>query len=143
MAGNLRVGVNTRPLRSISECSPPLGEMSESSRTEGVSTVNGSTTLHVLVTGGSGAQVSLVHNGDPTPPINVTSDPFTWSVPVSAPSSGQDRYRAEVFTNGNVSTATSHIWVAPVVAKKQGCGSDSTDTIGVGALLVRFRKRRS
>lgn len=72
--------------------------------------------LRVKVTGSPQPrthQLRLVKNGVPVAgePVEVTSDPFVYETLVAAPSTGEDRWRAEVMFEGAPLTVTSHLWL--------------------------------
>jgi hypothetical protein len=111
-------------------------------------TVHGSTHLNVTVTGGQGDQLVLVKNGEQLDPVDITSDPFEYTAAVAAPSSGTDRWRAEVLVTDPVNgqhpgTVTSHIWVAPATPK-HGCASaGGAEWIAIlGLFSARMKRRR-
>ena len=69
-------------------------------------------TLSATVTGApAGTSVRFVHNGQAMPPIAVDGDPFVATVEASAPTTGEDRWRAEVIVDGKPRTITSHLWL--------------------------------
>jgi hypothetical protein len=105
-------------------------------------TVSGSTHLHVTVTGGNGDQVQMFKNGVAQDPINITADPFTTIVAANAPSSGTDRWRAEVLTQGRPATVSSHVWIQP--HGKSHCGSVESTWLGVVflALFAAAQKKK-
>ena len=112
--------------------------------------------LSATVTGGAGAQLRFVHNGERLDPLDVTSDPFTATVDAPAPTEGDESFwRAEVWTDGHPITVTSHLWVVPPEAAPltpevaSGCGCDHTRGPGgaivflllaVGSLAARRRR---
>lgn len=57
-------------------------------------------------------ELRLVHNGVPLEPVSVTGYPFVYEHAITAPTTGMDRWRAEVLIDGRVRTLTSHVWVA-------------------------------
>lgn len=70
--------------------------------------------LSAKVTGGQGAQVRFVHDGERLPLIDVTSDPFVATVDApAAEDGGESFWRAEVWTDGHPITVTSHLWIVP------------------------------
>ena len=68
--------------------------------------------LVARVTGGVGARVRLVRNGQALPAVDVTADPFELPADAVAPEQGEDRWRAEVLVQERVRTVTSHVWLA-------------------------------
>lgn len=58
-----------------------------------------------------GITVQFVQNGNPLPEIPVTSDPFTFSTNVTAPASGEDRWRVQLLEQEKPRVVTSHMFV--------------------------------
>lgn len=115
--------------------------------------------LRVRVTGGEGAELRLVHEGEPQEPLDVTSDPFEASFPLTG-GDAEERWRAEVLVGGRLHTVTSHLWLkAPDpgagradAAEGGGCGcrlgaepqgtNGALATLALGLALARRRRRR-
>jgi hypothetical protein len=97
-------------------------------------------TLTATVTGGKGLLLRFVKNGTPGDYIPVDADPFIYPLSVSAPGTGEDRYRCEVW-DAAIRTVTSHLYVAaapidPVGTPKSGCGLDARREGRVGSALL-------
>jgi hypothetical protein len=72
--------------------------------------------LHAKVFGlaaepGAIVGVRLVKNALPMESVLVTGEGFTHDVVVTAPATGEDRYRAEVLVNGQLRTITSNVFL--------------------------------
>ncbi len=123
-----------------------------------------STILTATIRGGQhdGTTVHFKKNGDDfADEIAVTSDPFTFSINVTPPPQGEDRYRVELLQDEKPRVETSHLYVKydangpdPVAAASGddgGCSASPSRSEGafgaslfVGAVaLVGFRRRRS
>lgn len=117
----------------------PMVDLTTAEKLHVGDTVFGHTTLRVSVTGGMGQQVRLVHNGQAQPPVEVTSDPFAYELPITAPETGADRWRAEV-VDGKPRTVTSHLWIVQNPGPTSvgcACASDGEDsTLTLAGLLV-------
>ncbi|MEZ4287670.1 MAG: CehA/McbA family metallohydrolase [Polyangiales bacterium] len=104
------------------------------------------------------AVASIVKNGEVIAETSVTSNPTTLEVTVDAPSSGEDRYRAQLGGLNSPSLVTSHLWLQPTANNpnpptptKSGGGCSlhraATSSIGLVALIfagfaLRLRRRR-
>lgn len=112
----------------------------------------GSIALHAKVTGGLGRTVRFVKNGVPESAVDVTTDPFVHEVVVTAPRTGEERWRAEVLVDGLPRTVTSHIWLkgGGDASDDDGCSTGarprSLSSLAIGLLasiaLVAARLRR-
>ncbi len=80
--------------------------------------------LTATITGAQGQQARLVVNGEPGAVQAVEDDPAVLEWTVSAPASGQDRYRVELFVDSRRRVVTSHLWVE----LEETAGSSSDDT---------------
>jgi hypothetical protein len=117
----------------------------------GSDTVHAShTRLHATITGGVGSYFHFVKNGVALADTDITSDPFTTTLDVDAPATGEDRYRAEVWTDTRPTTITSHVFVTTGSASYGGGCSTAPDASTVPAfgcaglaVLVIFVRRRS
>lgn len=89
----------------------PMVELAPTDELVGDTVAATQTDLLATVTDGIGSRVRFVHNGVPLELVDVDSDPFTHTVTVDAPPTGQDRYRAEVVVEGRRRVVTSHLWV--------------------------------
>jgi MYXO-CTERM domain-containing protein len=90
-------------------------------------------TLRATVTGGVGAALNFVHNGETLGAIDVTSDPFTATREVSAPAgSRDDRWRCELSVNGRPRVLTGHVWVAASGVADAGVVSPAPTPDGCG-----------
>ncbi len=107
-----------------------------------------SLTLSATVTGGKGQQLKWVHAGEAGAAIAIDADPFTATRAITAPATGSDRWRAEVWVDGNVRTVTGHVWIQKPepVAPPMKTGCSTTGLLpGLGLLLVsllRLRRNR-
>jgi hypothetical protein len=105
-------------------------------------------TLTASVTGGKGHQLKWVHAGEAGPAIEIDADPFTATQAITAPAAGMDRWRAEVWVDGNVRTVTGHFWIRkPATTTRPpanaGCGAtELTPALGLLLLLVRALRPR-
>ncbi|MBL8608543.1 MAG: CehA/McbA family metallohydrolase [Myxococcales bacterium] len=76
-------------------------------------TVRGkSALLKATVTGGRGAQVRFVVDGEADDVTEVTGDPFTIERAVTMTAGAERRVRAEVLVEASRRTVTSHVWLA-------------------------------
>lgn len=117
------------------------------------------TTLRALVKGANpGDIVYWVKNGERGDSLDVTAADQTFTMPVSAPKTGEDRYRVEVWAGVAMRTMTGHIYVTfkdagvdpTIAAPPSGCscqasGVDAPSLLGVvtALLLLRRSKRRT
>ncbi len=69
-------------------------------------------TLVVTVTGGASHNVRIYKGGQEVSKVDVTSDPFRFELPVTAPATGRDFYRAEALDGDTPRTVTAHLYVA-------------------------------
>ncbi len=67
--------------------------------------------LAAKVTGGVGAQLRFVVDGEPGDVVEVTSDPFTIERAVPIAPGGEHRARAEALVGDSRRTVTSHLWL--------------------------------
>ncbi|MFN7134815.1 MAG: CehA/McbA family metallohydrolase, partial [Myxococcales bacterium] len=103
---------NGRTVVKLQGPGDPMVTLDAEGRRERDTMVGEAFKLKVVVTGGAGRQVRLVHNGKARPPVAVDADPFTLEVDATAPEGGQDRWRAEVLVDDHPRTVTSHLWLA-------------------------------
>lgn len=89
----------------------PMVELSATGERRGDTVVASGAHLTARVTGGLGARVRWVRNGEPLPAVNVTSDPFEVQADATAPERGEERWRAEVLVDDRPRTVTSHVWL--------------------------------
>jgi hypothetical protein len=127
-----------------------------------------SVVLRVKVTGAvkeDGQQLRLVKNGVAVgEPIDVIGDPFVYETIVSAPATGEERWRAEVLFEGKPLTVTSHVWLkldaagpraedapagddggggcAVITPEPRGVPLLATALVFLGLAIVRARRRR-
>lgn len=94
-------------------------------------------TLRATVTGGLGARLQVVRNGDVLADAEITADPFVHEVAVGAPASGEDRYRHQVVQerNSQVLSLASHVFLPEPGPAAQGLGA-------LSALWVLARVQR-
>lgn len=69
------------------------------------------TTLSAVVTGGEGETLLVIKNGTVRDRVPISGDPFTHEVQVTAPGSGEDRYRHQVVTGTTPKTIGSYVWL--------------------------------
>ncbi len=81
-------------------------------------------TLTASVSEGMGHDIRLVHNGSDVQTQVIDADPFDVEWTVEAPDSDQDRYRVEVWVDGERRVISSHLWVE--TAEVGGTGTGST-----------------
>lgn len=95
-----------------------------------------------VVTGGSGAQLRWVIDGEPEAPIDIGADPFEATRTLAAPDVSERRLRAEVWVNGYPRTVTGHLWVKKGDAPRGcGCGTGALP-LSLAALVLLARARR-
>jgi hypothetical protein len=100
-------------------------------------------TLSAKVTGGVGHQLKWIHAGEVAATVDLTSDPQTVTQSATAPTDGsEDRWRAEVWVDGNVRTVTGHVWLSkpePMPAPmKNGCDATlAWPALGALVLLLK------
>lgn len=138
----------------------PMVELDASRTLEGDTVKAASVELTARVRGARGMQAVWVKNGVPEEPLDVTANEVVLRRRVSAPASGQDRYRIEVYADGARATVTSHLWVedGPAAAGPEGaalvggggCAVGGGRAVGaslgavalaLGALGLRRRRR--
>ena len=117
---------NGRTVVKINGVTDPMVEISSSVPAAGDTISAEATTLHAKITGGSGLTARWVVNGTPDNDTDIKADPFDLVRPVSAPKTGEDRYRVEVVRSGMPTTVTSHVWVQ----FKAGVGVSTADVSG-------------
>jgi MYXO-CTERM domain-containing protein len=78
---------------------------------EGDTIVADEVTLVAQVTGAAGQEIRWVQNGTAEDLQVIDADPFELQRTVAAPADGQDRYRVEVFVDGERRVVASHLWV--------------------------------
>jgi len=103
-----------------------------------------SATLEAKVTGGKGHQLKLFHNGTLAKTVEVDADDFKATESMTAPATGSDWWRAEVWVDGQPRTVTGHLWQAkgdPVVPMKTGCSATAISPLLLALLL--WARRRS
>lgn len=69
------------------------------------------TTFSARITGGKGAELVLVKNGERIERKAIPRDDFSFQRTVDAPSRGEDRYRMEVWVDGRPRTLASYLWL--------------------------------
>jgi hypothetical protein len=113
------------------------------------------TTLSAKVKGANvGDVVYWVKNGERGDSLDVTSADQTFTLPVSAPKTGEDRYRFEVWAGPAMRTMTGQIYLTfkdvgsdpTIVPAPSGCscstsGVDATSLVGCIGLLFLLRRR--
>lgn len=113
--------------------SSPMVELDADRALEGDTVKAASVELSAKLSGARGMQAVWVKNGVPEEPIDVAADEVVLRRAVSAPVSGQDRYRVEVYADGARATVTSHLWVETGPA---GAGPESTALVGGGGCVL-------
>ncbi|CAN5402391.1 hypothetical protein BH09MYX1_BH09MYX1_13090 [soil metagenome] len=95
-------------------------------------------------------------NGERGGSLDVTSADQTFTLPVSAPKTGEDRYRMEVWAGPAMRTMTGHVYVTfkdegidPTIAvpSASGCscnasGVDGASLFGCVSLLLLLRRQK-
>lgn len=69
------------------------------------------TIVRATVRGGAGATLRLWRDGTPLEEAEVTADPFVHEREVTAPASGEARYRHELVAGDDRLTLTSYVWL--------------------------------
>jgi hypothetical protein len=151
---------NGRTVVKLEDVSDPMVTLTSDVAPSGDTVHARSTILRVHVTETRpGTAIAIVKNGQQSPDVPVTGDPFDYQLAVDAPAAGEDRYRVELAVDGVPHTLTSHLFLArdqagpdPVGKAKGGCafaGGDAGFPTALGALLVvaaaaltRRRRRR-
>lgn len=107
-----------------------MAELSSSVAPQGDTVTAMATILSAKITGGAGKSVRFVKNGKALGKALVASDPFTHTLEVQSPISGEDRYRVEVLDDNGRRTLTSYLWLtAPAVADAGAdAGADASGT---------------
>ncbi len=104
-------------------------------------------TLEAKVTGGKGQQLKILRNGEVVQTVAVDADPFTATQSLTAPATGEDAWRAEVWVEEQPRTISGHVWLAKaeVVAPpvKSGCSATALGPVLLGVLLVLRARRAS
>ena len=121
----------------------PMVELTVGDARIGDTVRSAQSTLQVKVTGGRGQTLKLLENGAVKETAEVTDDPFLVTRLVTAPGSGEVRWRGEVWVDGAPRTVSSHLWFAPPEPMKPGCGCSGLDPMPVvvlAALLLRLRR---
>lgn len=103
----------------------PMVELVSSVAPSGDTVAAPKSELSATITGGVGYTARFVKNGAPEPEVEVDSDPFVLKLPVTAPASGEDRYRVEVLEGGARRTVTSHLWLKLGDAGDGGAGGSA------------------
>jgi len=123
----------------------PMIEVASSVAPEGDTVKANTTHLTATVTGGVGHTVRWVKNGELQPEVPVEADPQVIELDVTAPETGEDRWRAEALINGRRRTVTSHLFIAVPAAESEesdsGCscrmrGPGAPLSLGALALLL-------
>jgi hypothetical protein len=113
-AGILEGIRNNRTVVKLRSAADPLVDLTAEPGT--AAEPEGTRHLHAKVTGLAGVPgaivgVRLVKNALPMESVLVPADGFTHDVVVTAPPTGEDRYRAEVLVNGQLRTITSNVFL--------------------------------
>ncbi len=113
----------------------PMVEFGAAQTIDGDTIAADEVTLTAVVTGAAGQQVRMVVNGVAQGAQGVDGDPASLEWSVTAPESGQDRYRIEVLVDGDRRVVTSHLWVeaGPVPGGSTGAGDEGVDGSGTSA----------
>lgn len=99
--------------------------------------------LKATITGGQGHSVRWVKNGVEEEAVDIDADPFVLERDVTAPKSGEDRWRVEALLDGKRRTVTSHIWLSASpdsgsADEESGCGCRVAGRPGWGAGALAF-----
>jgi predicted metal-dependent phosphoesterase TrpH len=90
-------------------------------------------TLSVVVTGGIGFTLVVYKNGEPIDEILVSSDPFTDERGVTAPETGEDRYRHQLDGDGGTTaTVGGYVWLSKGTEPPPGTGGEAGGGGGSG-----------
>jgi len=91
-------------------------------------------TLTVTVTGGMGAELAWLRNGEAMDIVPVTADPFTATRAVQAPRGARDdRWRCELSINGRPRVVTGHLWIAPAASTRPDGGGSFAAAVPLDA----------
>lgn len=94
--------------------------------------------LHTTVTGGDGATLRLIKNGEVLTEVAIAGDPFAYEVEIEAPMAGADRYRQEVANGATLLAVTSYVWLQRESEDDDGCAVSTPDRVLArsGLLLI-------
>jgi hypothetical protein len=141
---------NGQTVVKMQDSHDPMIELSSNVAPVGDTVSAKSTVLTATVTGGNmeGVTVEFVQNGVALNEVPVTSDPFSISMNVTPPATGEDRYRVQLLEEEKPRVVTSHLFIQndpngpDGVAQDQikadgGCNvAGSTSPLGIVAWLV-------
>ncbi len=123
----------------------PMVELSAATARIGDTLRLAAATLAVTVTGGQGQQLQVLRNGTVVQTLDVNADPFVATQALTAPADGSaERWRAEVWVEGQVRTVSGHIWISKPAEPpvKKGCSATGLGPLLIGALWVLRRAKR-
>lgn len=124
---------NSRTVVKIDGVSGPMVELDSEIPREGDTVHAERTRLDATITqAGEGDTLRWLKNGEEISVVEIAGDPFTASLEVKAPASGQDRYRVHVARAGKPVTITGHVWVEfeEGVGVEGPTGQDDTASCG-------------
>ncbi len=116
-AANLSVDAileGVRAGRTVVKVEGPDGPMLEtelSGERIGDTVFSDASTLSATVTGGEGLSLLVIKNGRESERVPIDADPFTYEIEVTAPESGEDRYRHQVNLGSGPKTIGSYVWL--------------------------------
>jgi hypothetical protein len=163
VAGIMNGVKNGQTVVKMQDSHDPMIEFSSNVAPVGDTVTARTTVLRATITGGNqeGVSVEFVQNGTPLEEVPVTSDPFSIQMNVTAPTTGEDRYRVQLLELEKPRVVTSHIFVrydangidgvaANQVHADGGCGVVSRNKsasgfawlIAVGSVAIAFARRR-
>ncbi|MFP6663974.1 MAG: CehA/McbA family metallohydrolase [Deltaproteobacteria bacterium] len=67
--------------------------------------------LHARVENGRGKLLRTIRNGARIDEVPIDADPFAYSMEITAPITGEDRYRHEIIGGSETLVVASHIWL--------------------------------
>lgn len=157
VAGILDAIKKGRTVVKLQSSADPMVEITSGDAMIGDTIAARGATLHAVVKGANvGDVVYWVKNGERQGSLDVTSADQTFTLPVAAPKTGEDRYRFEVFAGPAMRTMTGHVYLTfkdvgvdptiPVEASGCSCtvsGVDGTALFGAVSVLLLFRRRRT
>lgn len=148
-AGIVKAIGEARTVVKLRGVSDPMVELSSEGAAVGDTVRANSATLTAKITGGNGLVARWVLNGRAGAGQEISGDSFDLTRTVTAPASGQDRYRVEVLRDDIPTTITSHIWLERRGDEDDGCGCRCTrggifeiSPIFISAGALYFLRRR-
>lgn len=120
---------NNRTVVKLQDASDPMIDIGLDPARTGDTVSAQRVKLTATVTGASvgSDQIRLVKNGTPGEGVDITQDPFVFEVLVEAPTTGEDRYRLEIFAGQRLRTITGHFWLRDGDALPSGAADAGGD----------------